>query len=416
MSIKITVHKGTNEIGGNCVEVSSSTTRLLLDVGQPLSGEEITLCDDLKRVDAVIISHPHQDHYGLLDQIPATTPVYMGVTAVKIIQATLVFLGRPPFQNNFQPMEDRLPLHVGDLTVTPYMVDHSAFDAYSLLVEGDGERVFYTGDFRMHGRKKSLMEDFLADPPDPVDVLITEGTMLDRTNEAMPSETAAEQAMVDLLNTTEGAGLLICSSQNLDRLVTAYRACIRSGRVFVIDIYTAWILRLISEDPRTANIPDISWDGIRVLAKGFTAGRHYEKMKSNSEYFGKFAREVYAPGTLITHDEIEQDPARYLIKNPRPEWLIGELCLLPCLVIYSMWEGYLEQEFNATGWQRYARLSEDDAIDFRVVHTGGHAVLGDLRRLVGALRPGEIVPVHTEDGKRLVELLKSEKIQLTMEQ
>jgi len=404
-SLELTVHRGENEIGGNCIEIASKTTRVLLDVGQPLTEEEVVLSEEMKRVDAVIISHPHQDHFGLLEQIPNTTPVYMGETAVKLIQATRVFMGQPLFENNFIPMSNRNLFRVGDLDVTPYMVDHSAFDSYALLVEGDGDRVFYTGDFRMHGRKKSLMDKLLSDPPLPVDVLVTEGTMLDRTNEKMPSELDAEQAMVDLLVKTEGAGFLICSSQNLDRLVSAYRACVRSGRVFVIDIYTAWILRQIASDPRTAGIPDLSWDGIRVLAKGFTAGRHYEKIKSNREYFGGFVSELYEQGTVIGHDEIKAEPGRFFVKNPRPDWLIAKLGLKPCSVIYSMWEGYLEEEYNRFGWKRLVEMRDDDGVDFRVVHTSGHAVMGDLKKLVEAVSPGEIVAIHTEDGERLLELL-----------
>lgn len=405
MGLKITVHRGTDEIGGNCVEVSSEKTRILLDVGQPLSGEDVVLGEDLKKVDAVIVSHPHQDHFGLLEQIPGSTHVFMGATGVKLIQATRIFLGRELFKNDFRPMADRETFQVGDLTITPYLVDHSAFDAYALLVEGGGDRVFYTGDLRMHGRKRSLMEKIIADPPPAVDTLITEGTMLDRTNLAIPSEENAEQAMTDLLIRTEGAGFLICSSQNLDRLVTAFRACLRSGRIFVIDIYTAWILRQFDQDPRTTRTPDITWDRIRVLAKGFTAGRHYEKIKENREYFGAFASELYEQGTVITHEEIAAEPARFLIKNPRPLWLIDKLALKPCAVIYSMWEGYLQKEYNPSGWQRLNALKNDPQVDFKVIHTSGHAVLSDLKRLTAALDPKEIIPIHTEDGDRLAKLL-----------
>ena len=65
---------------------------------------------------------------------------------------------------------------LGDFRVTPYLNDHSAFDAYSLLVEADGRRLFYTGDFRGHGRKSGIFEQLLRDPPPDVDVLLMEGT------------------------------------------------------------------------------------------------------------------------------------------------------------------------------------------------------------------------------------------------
>ncbi len=44
----VTVHRGTREIGGNCVEVASSSTRLILDVGLPLVNEQRAPFDSLK--------------------------------------------------------------------------------------------------------------------------------------------------------------------------------------------------------------------------------------------------------------------------------------------------------------------------------------------------------------------------------
>ena len=37
-------------------------------------------------------------------------------------------------------------------------MDHSAFDAYGFLIEGGEKKIFYTGDFRGHGRKGSLID------------------------------------------------------------------------------------------------------------------------------------------------------------------------------------------------------------------------------------------------------------------
>lgn len=42
----------------------------------------------------------------------------------------------------------RSALQLGPFTVTPYLVDDSAFDAYALLVEAVGRRVLYSGDLR----------------------------------------------------------------------------------------------------------------------------------------------------------------------------------------------------------------------------------------------------------------------------
>ena len=55
-------------------------------------------------------------------------------------------------------------------------MDHSAYDAYALLVEADDRRLFYSGDLRAHGFKGSLFERLAQNPPRDIDVLFLEGT------------------------------------------------------------------------------------------------------------------------------------------------------------------------------------------------------------------------------------------------
>ena len=60
----------------------------------------------------------------------------------------------------------------GPFTVTPYLVDHSAYGAYAFLIEADGKRLFYSGDFRAHGRKGKLFDGFIKNHPKDIDVLM----------------------------------------------------------------------------------------------------------------------------------------------------------------------------------------------------------------------------------------------------
>ena len=74
--MKIRVHRGGNEIGGNCVEVHADGASILLDLGEPLMGEvfgEAALPDvegltdgSNPNLQGIVISHPHLDHYGLV--------------------------------------------------------------------------------------------------------------------------------------------------------------------------------------------------------------------------------------------------------------------------------------------------------------------------------------------------------------
>ena len=73
--MRVRIHRGAAEIGGNCVEVASEDgSRLLLDLGRPLSAEpaaEVALPDvrGLAHADptllGLLISHSHLDHHGL---------------------------------------------------------------------------------------------------------------------------------------------------------------------------------------------------------------------------------------------------------------------------------------------------------------------------------------------------------------
>ena len=86
MSITIKVHRGQDQIGGNIIELASSTTKILLDIGCELDEEKnkelpkIEGLFDTKGFDAVFISHYHYDHMGLAYKIYKEIPLYMGET------------------------------------------------------------------------------------------------------------------------------------------------------------------------------------------------------------------------------------------------------------------------------------------------------------------------------------------------
>ena len=124
-------------------------------------------------------------------------------------------------------------------------MDHSAFDSYAFQVSAGGKSVFYTGDFRAHGRKSKLQEELINNPPH-VDVLIMEGTMIgSRIDEPVITEEELEDRFFQVISETSGIVLVSASSQNIDRMVTIFKAAQRSQRRFIIDFYTAEILELL---------------------------------------------------------------------------------------------------------------------------------------------------------------------------
>jgi ribonuclease J len=393
--MRLKIHRGSSEIGGTCIKLSSDSTTILLDIGLPLVEDAKPLTLPTDKIDAVLVSHPHQDHFGLLDLLPVDVPVYTGPIAKELFQATRLFLDKKLYPHNFNTFKAWQQFEIGDFKITPYLMDHSAPDAYAFEIECDGKRLFFSGDFRAHGRKAKLFENLIKKSPQNIDVLLMEGTMMERGNEKFPDESSVEEKMVKVLKNDTGPVFLICSAQNIDRIVSAYRAAKRSSRFFVVDIYTAWILEKIAAISK--HTPKIEWPLIKVLSRGRTAANHYKTVKANPEHFGEFVKSLYKKGNMITVDEIAQKPSQYFIKSSYVQLLKRQLKLVSVSVVYSMWEGYLD-ESNSNSY--LPKLKKDTEINLISIHTSGHAVIDDLKRMVAAIKPKKLIPIHTEHGQK----------------
>ena len=239
--LNIDVLRGTNQIGGNLISVSCEETTILLDAGAELEGAVgiPPQAEALARPSgyaAVLVTHYHRDHLGLAYEANPGIPLYLGRKAWAVQTAADQYKSQKPLHPaGF--LEDRKPIQIGPITVTPYLCDHSAFDSYMLLVEGAGNSLLYTGDFRGHGRKS--FSAFLKRLPNKVDTLICEGTTLSRPEVEPWSEERLEERVRAILSQTAGPAFALFSSTNLDRVVTFYKAAKRTNRIFLEDLYLA---------------------------------------------------------------------------------------------------------------------------------------------------------------------------------
>lgn len=421
--MKLVIHRGTKEIGGSCVEIATASTRVIVDLGMPLvspwnkkekldsagfhrkSSKELLDIGILppakglyamdvatESVDAVVLSHPHQDHYGLLGHIRPEIPVYLSDGAKRIISASDIFL---PLKANIKRpvvLEDRKPVKIGDITVTPYLVDHSGFGAMSFLLEGEGKKVFYTGDFRAHGRKHALFPKFLRTAPKGVDCLLLEGTTLGRPAQRMETEAEIGEKITKIARAKKGLKLMYASGQNIDRLVSFYKAAVAIKGFLVLDLYTAYVLESLGY-PSIPH-PSKSYPAVKVLYS------KYLMRKIAASKMGDLFRR-YRPYE-IGPAEIGRDPGRYFLIYR--ESLKDEVEAVgnfgDAVMIYSMYEGYRHE---ASFQKVQAFLTKHD-IALESAHTSGHAGFDDLKKLVAALKPKVVTPIHTFEPGRYGEL------------
>ncbi len=121
--MQVCIHRGTKEIGGSCVEVISSGKRLIIDLGLPLNAEknDKKYLPDISGLDgrddsllAIIISHPHLDHFGLLSHISRKIPVIMGADARRILTKASPFLpGNWPVPAEGLNLKSEIPIEHG---------------------------------------------------------------------------------------------------------------------------------------------------------------------------------------------------------------------------------------------------------------------------------------------------------------
>ncbi len=377
MTIKI--FRGQNQIGGSIIEVSSDSTRIILDAGTEL--EEIEPAAPLieglfsgeASYDAAFISHYHGDHIGLCDKILPNIPIYIGKAAGAVTNAARKYMRKPEysFAGYYEPGK---PFTVGDLVLTPYLCDHSAFDAYMFHIACDGKSLLYTGDFRSHGRKS--FHGLLKRLPS-VDVLITEGTTLSRTPATPVTEGKLEQEAVRAISEYNGPVFVLMAATNIDRLVSMYKAARRTNRVLLQDLYLAAVSTAAGKSiPHPKDFSDIG-----VFLTNGADGR-YEELQSYGE--AKISRQNIAKLNFV------------MCVRPSMRTYIEKLSdLMPFdngVLLYSLWEGYKENEDMAT----FLAFMQKKGVKVDSLHTSGHADSSTIDALIRKVQPTAIIPVHTE--------------------
>ena len=419
--MNIVIHRGTHEIGGSCIELIGQESRIIIDIGKPLidnkgdkfdfrdykdlSGPELVQEGVLPEVEDIysweennksiasiaglLLSHPHQDHYGFVNYLAEDIPIYLGEATKKLIEITVNFTSVQGDIKNPQYIKSGQAFPCGEFTITPYLMDHSAYDAYAFLIQSEGKTILYSGDFREHGRKSKAFYWFLYNTPEEIDALLLEGTSFGRNADDFINEEMIKNKMIKIARQTVEIVFIHQSSQNIDRLVSFYKASFRANRLFVIDIYTAEILNSLKE---YADIPHPAndYENIRV----YYPYRLKKRMKAEEQedILNKFK------GYEITIEEIVQK-SQNIMMLIRPS-MLSDLRYIDTYFnykfetssyVYSLWEGYLEEEYM----QKMMDFIENKNIQFYQLHTSGHASPKTLQKVVNNLNPEKIIPIHT---------------------
>lgn len=420
----VTIHRGSHEVGGSCVEVTSGGSRIVIDIGLPLvdkngnkfsfrqyealPGPELVekriLPDipgfyewdkDSKRVDALLVSHAHADHYGLWSYVRMDIPRYLGAATHRLIEVLALFTPRKVPVATYRHFEAGEKLSIGDFTVVPFLMDHSAFDAYAFVLGAEGKSVIYSGDFRSGGRKAGALNTFLKGAPKEADALIIEGTNIGRVKEPNKTEKQLEKEIREVFLKAPGVVLGMTSAQNIDRMVSFYKAARSARRTLVLDLYMASVLTAVGELWPTIPYPSKHYTGLRV--------HYHPRLRERLVKAGRMdlVKRFYPFHTKS--EEIDETPGRFvvMVRSSLPGLMKKLNCTQDAKLIYSMWHGYLEEP----GLRKFLALVRQKGIELVQLHFGGHARPDILQSVVRTLKPKCVVPIHTDRPRDYAELL-----------
>ena len=375
--MKIKIHRGTHQIGGSAIEISTVSTRIILDFGNELSLDEkyIPINLDIDGVtkgipdcDGIVISHYHMDHLGQLTAALPEIPLYMGMLSKEVAMISAEYQDKDLYlrllgANTFRGGE---AFTIGDIRIRPLVIDHSAADSYMFVIEAEGKRVLYTGDFRMHGLRSHIVEKLVKTYIGEVDVLITEGTSLSSDADNYISEAAVLDDISSYIQDGKYV-FIMCSSTNIDRIMGIWQN-MPTDKVLICDAYQKRILDTVINNVYYKSSLYRRQDRPLVL----DIGKYPKYYMDNG--FVSLAR---ATENYISHiQEFPKDDVR---------------------IIYSMWTGYIEENL--------ALKTLLETYPTYISHASGHVSKDDLNKFIELVNPDAIIPVHTDNPERLEKLV-----------
>ena len=336
----LTIHRGTHEIGGSCVEIRTDKAKILIDLGMPLDYDKHTTEEQTQirsdaaewcqGVDALFLSHAHADHYGLLGLFPQDTPIYATEETFAMLALDGILGDDPAKHLKKYPLKSGQSCEVADIIVTAYTVDHSAYGSCAYLVECEGKRLLYSGDIRLHGVKGVLYKNL----PKGVDYLLLEGTNVLRAKNN-PTEREVENRFVKAFGEAPDALHLVwCSAKNIDRICALFRACIRCGKTLAIDPYTANVLVAVAQlNPK---IPTVTTaEQMKVYFPHRLTKRLTERNKDQYIY------SLNPKQNKVSYDDFARSPEKYvMLVRPTVLTYLQRIKAPHIRLIKSIWGGY----------------------------------------------------------------------------
>jgi ribonuclease J len=382
--IKLTPIGGIGEIGMNMFAFEYGGHVMFIDCGvlfppfQYLGVEAIvtdyeTLLDKYKKIDAIFITHGHEDHIGGLPYLfqQDKPKVYATPYAAEVIKLRVNNVLGSKFKTDVTEVKYETPIKEGPFNIEYIQVDHSIPDASALFITIKGLRILYVTDFRFSGKNKSAFLSKIQEikRKGEIDLLLSDSTNADNVDESI-SEQAVLENLDKYFSKAKGRIVTTLFSSNISRVNQLIVLCKKHGKSL-----------FVAGTNLKAHIAIAKRLGYLENDKGCI------KPDSELAHTAK-SKTVF----LCTGSQAERNSSIMKLSNgihPQLKIENGDLIIFSSSRIPGN-EKLIMEAINKLAERGAQIIYSDD------VHCSGHANIDELRALIQEVKPRYFLPIHGE--------------------
>ena len=429
--VKVTCLGACFEVGRSALLIETSESRVLLDAGVKPSGslDESPFLDiiDLDNLDAVVISHAHLDHIGMLPYLYKygyRGPVYMTEPTkylMEILLSDYIDLSSERGYSYYGLSElastlyHAITVDYGDVTdispdikLTLYDAGHEVGSAISHLHIGNGlYNIVYTGDFK-YGQSKLLNPAHSVFKR--VELLIMESTYGGKDDVQKPRE-EAETELIQLVNKTlENGGkalIPVFSTGRAQEILLILNEAMQLGKLSKAPIYVDGMVlqtlnvHLMFPDYLNNTVRELIYDGVNPFMSEYV--KPVERAKNPEKRQEQVMDILQGPPSIILA------PHGMLSGGPAMDYFVHMADDPKNSLIFVSYQGEGTLGRRLVQGERKVNLKYYDQditvnVNMNVFHEpgfSGHSDRKQLMNYVGRIepKPHKVMLVHGEPGK-----------------
>ena len=376
---------GAGEIGANFYLYGSEGYWIAVDCGQGFinnpSGDPQVLIPDLQaakdngiKIQAILITHGHEDHIGALPHLwkKLKCPVYSAPFALELIASRIKDKRLLSQLHTIEPLKS---YEFGPFKVEWIPVTHSIPEANGLFIQVNGRNLYHTGDWKLDPApvlgKTTAINRLQAIGKQGIDIIIGDSTNAPLAGHSA-SETCVQKGLLEMIRPLPNRVLVTCFASNLAR------------------IYSLGKIAQLTK--RQVTLLGRSMQRIHGIGKKLNYLNDFPELVPAQE-LGYLPRHEQL--IICTGSQGEPKAALARLAEGKHQFLeleAGDQVIFSSKTIPGNEEA-VERLTEQLAARNIQLLTDEDGL----IHASGHPAQDEIRQLYEWLRPKHLLAMHGED-------------------